>query len=386
MHTKCHRLRALGISTYLATLPWQPNLTHKGKEAVAVEILRSQHGLHRPKAQQALHEHARVQIRRLQLKGRAKWFESIPHIPHDLYPAMNTTTHDTHTQPPTNTANPATGLCPLAPPSTSAGAAGGAATTASSSSDPRRLANHLMDPATGPWQLAPPSPGASAAGPRAHPPTTPQDPPTAASTSSEARPPATGAAKSSSSNQALERALAERRNSHHHPDPSPASSSHQAPEQAPAQVVFFRCPRCPRALPAQHPSFHSSTLDKKVWCNDCRRSLPVALWQCTCHIQWHACPTHQQDPDRLRRQQTPQPKTTKQAAKPKPLAKALGRGRDAHLHQWLDQPAPKRARPNPDEIELGTLPLQQTGLKHYLLSPRLQAKFPRLGSSTSTTT
>ena len=78
MHTKYHRLRTLGITTHLATLPWQPSLTLPGQRQIAVEILRSQHGFSGKHAEATLREGRQVKLHRLRLKGRSKWSRTIP--------------------------------------------------------------------------------------------------------------------------------------------------------------------------------------------------------------------------------------------------------------------------------------------------------------------
>ena len=135
-------------------------------------------------------------------------------------------------------------------------------------------------------------------------------------------------------------------------------------------------------LPAWNKNFATNLLDRKVWCNQCRRSIKATMWQCQCGLQWNSCHTHHLEPERLRASKLPSNPDRRALSNPKAKAKAkaLGPGRDERLHPWLDQPPPKRARPPPAEIELGHLSPQQVGLKHHLLSPNLRAKFPRLQS------
>ena len=285
-------------------------------------------GYNTNQATKSLQENKPLQLRRLQLKGRTKWFDTIPNLRPHLHP------QHTYGEP---------GHCEYQHTDEQAPVA--------------------EQGAPGPGSSALPSPGASIAACQ------PQS-----SSSHEANTSSSSTACTPSSSQS----------NHHQADNKGTPGARQAgdpqpsrPNEQPTQAVFFSCPRCPRVLPAHHRSFSHSTLDTKVWCNDCRRSLPAGQWQCSCHVQWHVCPFHQHEPTRLRQQQPapPQPKTK---AKQKPQPKVLGKGRDGRIQQWLDQPAPKRARSQPEEIELGALAVQHTGLKRNLLGPKLQAKFQRL--------
>ena len=159
----------------------------------------------------------------------------------------------------------------------------------------------------------------------------------------------------------------------------------------PTCIVFFRCPRCPHQLPGTKQAFDQGNLDKIIWCNQCQRNLFVRLWQCRCGLPWHTCPRHKGEPDRLRALQhtlTP-PTPAVQTAQPRPRPKRkLGQGRDQQIQRWLDQPQPKRYRPAPAEVELGVVDQLNSPprVKHYLLGPKLQAKFPKLGHTACTPT
>ena len=153
-------------------------------------------------------------------------------------------------------------------------------------------------------------------------------------------------------------------------------------------IGHFQCPRCPHKVDCTRKAFRHDNLDFRLWCNQCRRSLFIKLWQCPCHISWHICPIHSGEPARLRaaHEQSPpashqQPAHTTHPAPTRSTPKRpLGQGQDANIHQWLDQPTNKRAKAEPAEVELGPIP--QDGLhrlpKHHLLGPKLRAKFPRL--------
>ena len=164
------------------------------------------------------------------------------------------------------------------------------------------------------------------------------------------------------------------------PTTTPAVST----KPPPAKLVFFRCPKCPHQLNGTKPAFHHHNLDTRIWCNQCQRQRFVKLWQCSCNLPWHTCPIHRDEPTRLcslapptteGRQQAPQ------AARPHNHRRALGQGRDDHTHRWLDQPPPKRHKPEPMEVELEVLPhLAATGPKPNLMGPKLLARFPQAGS------
>ena len=315
MQAAQHRLRQIGISTHLAVLPWQPSLTREAQTHLAVEILSSQHGYSRLQARKALGEPTCLPLKKLQLKGRAKWMASIQTMPHPYCTTPN--------QQPTTSAH---------------------------THQPRK-----HDPGQ---QQSPSSSSQPDCGDHQ-----PNDHPTL-----PARPFLGNALIGASAGEGEGQ------------DPLPQPHRHHPQPQA----VFFQCPRCPHMLPAWNHNFATTQLDRKVWCNPCRRSIKTTLWQCSCGLHWHCCPHHHLEPERLRnlRQANNQASPPQTSPKPKAKAKTLGRGKDQRLHQWLDQP-PKRSRPPPAEIELGALPPQQAGLKHYLLSPNLRAKFPRLYDSDS---
>ena len=321
MHTSQHRLRKLGITTHLATLPWQPCLTQQAKANLAIEIIRSQYGKTRIQATQALHDHTPLPFKRAQMKGRARWMDSIQLTPHPYPPSLtqHQPHHDASTQHHSTISH----------------------TGASSSSQQARQSSSSS---VGPLSLATPSGGADADADR-H-----DDHSLLAATNG---------------------------------DDQTTQGIPPPPPQPLPQAVFFQCPKCPHMLPAANRNFATNQLDRKVWCNPCRRSIPTTRWQCSCGLQWHVCPQHKFEPQRLRASMPTQCHHPQPKAKPAPRAKALGKGQDQRLHQWLDQPPPKRARPPPAEIELGALPPQQAGVKHYLLSPGLRAKFPRLQAPAS---
>ena len=152
-------------------------------------------------------------------------------------------------------------------------------------------------------------------------------------------------------------------------------------------VIFFKCPRCPHKISGIKPAFSQMTLDSRLWCNSCQRSLFVRHWQCSCGIPWHACPTHGKEPSRIRALLPAQGIQHKNAdaAKPPPRPrqdKQLGQGKDTRILHWLDQPSHKRQRCNePRDVDLETYGAASTPLKRpniNCLGPKLLAKFPRL--------
>ena len=254
-----------------------------------MELLRSQHNLTRPKAEHALQVQQAMPMRRLQLKGRARWMSQLTKAKHTLYLTHSTT-----------------------PPATQP-----SSTTSTSSS------------------------------------TTPADfeTPLSLGHGADLRIRAPGS------------------------DDGGLSAQTTLP-----QLVFFQCPRCPHKLPGAKAAFDLGQLDRRIWCNQCARSLFVRTWQCQCELPWHTCPTHKGEPQRLRdRHGQPTSNSSTRAPAPTRPKRSLGQGRDTVIQQWLDNPAPKRARPSPAEVELGAAPAP--GIKHHLLGPKLRAKFPRLCSS-----
>ena len=101
--TTTRRLAGLGITTFLATLPWQPDLTPAAQNQVAIEVLRSQNKLTKQRAEQTLQQHKPVALRRLQLKGRARWGTQLKASRQPIY-------HKTHlpSQSPASTEAPNT--------------------------------------------------------------------------------------------------------------------------------------------------------------------------------------------------------------------------------------------------------------------------------------
>ena len=87
------RLAPLGINTHLATLPWQPCLSHTTQHRLATEVLRSQYRLSYAKASHILSDHHKLATRPAQLKGRTQWSATIKPQQQELYH----TTHHHHT-------------------------------------------------------------------------------------------------------------------------------------------------------------------------------------------------------------------------------------------------------------------------------------------------
>ena len=167
-----------------------------------------------------------------------------------------------------------------------------------------------------------------------------------------------------------------------HKPPQNHTDMHTGPaEQATppqAKIIFFRCPKCPHQVTGTKPAFHHHNLDTRIWCNQCQRQRFVRLWQCSCGIPWHTCPNHRDEPARLR-DQVPQLPRGPQATRAHNHKRVLGQGRDDHTHRWLDQPPPKRHKPEPREVELEVQPQSMTTRpKPHLMGPKLRAKFPRL--------
>ena len=355
-----HRLQGLGVSTYLPVLPWQPHLTPSAQHQIAIEILKSQQGLTQPKAMAALQAQRPVTRRRLLLKGRTRWSQAIRPMPQALYPPSPAPPchllpqgrgdmihpHDTL---PTNHCTTTMGGSDKADPSTIS------------------FPDHCT------------TARASHASPAAS--TVPSDFQAHAS-----RPSSTMADPSDH--------ITNRPNTT--TPPAPTSYSGAAPAW-----VFFQCPKCPHKLSGQRPVFDLHNLDYKVWCRQCKRSWAINRWQCDCGSPWHVCPQHKGEPHRLRSTTPhgtpPGPRATTTApslslspavqstAAPRTTTKrVLGQGKDRAIHSWLDLPAPKRSRPPPAEVELGPVVTMATGTKHYLLGPKLRAKFPRVGSTTPT--
>ena len=295
------RLGSLGITTYLATLPWQPCLTKDAQNRLAIEVLRSQHRLTTTKAQQALLENKLLPLRSLQLKGRTKWSRQLRPLKQPLY-----------SHPP---------------------------------------------PAPSPPSQAP-----------QHTTTTSQEHITASTSSSTN--PADFAGHQASLGQAVALQLL-----------APGSEANSAPPPPLTCIVFFRCPRCPHQLPGTKPAFATNNLDRRIWCNQCQKSLFSRLWQCSCGLPWHGCPRHQGEPERLRALREPAAPTAPAGPPRRPPKRKLGQGRDEMIQRWLDHPQPKRSRPPPTEVELGVVEPLSSGIKHHLLGPKLRAKFPKLSST-----
>ena len=150
----------------------------------------------------------------------------------------------------------------------------------------------------------------------------------------------------------------------------------------------FQCPRCTHTLPCTRAAFNTHNLDSRLWCNTCRRSLFVKQWRCSCGLQWHTCPRHQQSPQQLRHQQAIASEanttnTTRSTPRSRPK-RCLGQGRDEVILQWLDQPPNKRRRAAKPDIELDDHTDQGAAKRAnpHCLGPKLLAKFPRLQEPT----
>ena len=349
-----HRLQGLGITTYLTVLPWQPHLTPTTQHQVAVEILKSQHGLTHVKAMAALQTQTSLHGNRLLLKGRTSWTRAIKPTPHALYPPPPAPQHHQYPhhlpQGRGGSADPGNNTLERSD-------------TADSNHNHRHTTTNRTATATSP----------------------PATTSTPASTSPTDFQGFHGRGETADPGEAQ-------------PLTPPTRARQGEPPPGPS-VVFFQCPKCPHKLMGNRPAFDHHNLDYKIWCRQCHRSWAIGRWQCSCGTPWHVCPTHQGEPHRLRTSTTPPtaPTTTTPtpttAGSPSPAApstaatrrttkRVLGQGRDGSIHNWLDQPATKRSRPTPAEVELGTA-TAPAGIKHHLLGPKLRAKFPRLAVTTT---
>ena len=68
-----YRLRDLGISTNLAVLPFHPDLDQKLIDEINLQVVRSQRRWPIQQVRQALREGMPIEVRKVALKGRAKW-------------------------------------------------------------------------------------------------------------------------------------------------------------------------------------------------------------------------------------------------------------------------------------------------------------------------
>ena len=71
------RLRCLGVGTHLSVMPFRPGLTKEVEEQVAIQTIRSQRHLSLKLVQQALEKGQPLEVRRIGLRGRAKWLHQV---------------------------------------------------------------------------------------------------------------------------------------------------------------------------------------------------------------------------------------------------------------------------------------------------------------------
>ena len=115
-------------------------------------------------------------------------------------------------------------------------------------------------------------------------------------------------------------------------------------------------------------AFSQNKLDHKTWCKRCHRSHLVQDWTCPCHIPWHMCLQHCNEPSRLRYNQQERSKRKHYSAPKRPLEEACTEEGARRLDQAPVQPSQQAAE---DEIDLGPN-------KATRLLPKLRAKFRRL--------
>ena len=138
------------------------------------------------------------------------------------------------------------------------------------------------------------------------------------------------------------------------------------------QRIFLYCPKCLFAVDGTRAAFAADKLDHKTWCKRCHRSWAVQNWQCSCHMPWHMCPTHNMEPSRLRDAKESKPSRRVHANAKRPLAEVCSEQGASQLDQAGRQSSnlPKEE----DEIDLG--PKQPKGRGRIL--PVLQAKYRRI--------
>ena len=148
------------------------------------------------------------------------------------------------------------------------------------------------------------------------------------------------------------------------------ATTQQPAERAkpPPQHIHLFCPKCKFAVDGTRVAFSTHKLDHKTWCKRCHRSHTVQNWTCQCHMPWHMCQKHRQEPERLRQIQQGRAKRKPHSTAKRPLEEAC----TEEGARKLDE-APKRTEPpNPDEqIDLGPS-------KPSDLLPSIRAKYRRI--------
>ena len=156
----------------------------------------------------------------------------------------------------------------------------------------------------------------------------------------------------------------------------PPSVNEEQQQRHLPDVAFFNCPTCGEAADVKMQAFRQEALDKRTWCNNCRKVHLAMLSRCIFGTPWHSCNQHAGEPERLRQVGT----VVQTPVKSEPQAANLGRNstrnsyavqvNSRRIGQWLDTPPPDRACPT-STISFSAKECEAVGRTAGVLNPRL---------------